>query len=49
MRSASRFGFSPNTRYLLDLRVKPCVAQRLALIESEPDIVDRRVIEMRAE
>ena len=48
-RSASRFDFSPNARHLFDLRVKPLVAQGLALLDSEPDIVNRRAVEMGAE
>jgi hypothetical protein len=36
----------PNASHPFDLRVKALFAQRLALRESESDIVNRRVVEM---
>lgn len=48
-RPAARLSLPPNARHLLDLRVKPLVTERLALIESEPNIVDGRTIKVRVE
>ena len=43
------FCLSPNARHRFERRVKPSVSHRLALIERQADIVDRCVIEVRAE
>ena len=47
-RPTTRPGFAALARHALDAREKALVAQRLALVEGEADVVDRRRIELVA-
>ena len=44
-----RARFAPHAGNLFDSGVKPRSAQRLILVQRQPDIVDRRLIQVRAE
>jgi hypothetical protein len=48
-RPAARLSFPADAGHLLDPCLEPLIAQRLALIDSAPDIVNRRVIELGTE
>ena len=48
-RPASRLRFPPLARHGLDVGIKPCIAQRLMLIQRPPYGAGRRFVQLRPE
>lgn len=48
-RHSARPGLAPYPGHLLYLRIKPRVTQRLIPVQRQPDVLNRRTIELRSE